>query len=63
MRNLAGNEKCFHQFAFAAYDHAGKPLEPVAFRNFWLRFTPVREQPDLIRCNLPLLNALDEVGQ
>ena len=51
--NLAGLQKGFDEFAFAANGQARKFFEPFSFRHFGLRVEPVGEQTELIGGNIP----------
>jgi hypothetical protein len=50
--DLAGLQKSFDEFAFAADGHAGKFLEPFSFRHFGLRIQPAARQDDLFVRNV-----------
>ena len=60
---LPSLQKSSDEFAFAAYDHAGKSLEPFPIRNFGLGGEPVGQQAKLINGDLAAFGALQQVGQ
>ena len=47
MRHLSSNQECFHEFAFAADDHAGESLEPFDFGNLGIGIEPRGEGHDV----------------
>jgi len=56
-------QKGFDGFAFAANGHAGKLLEPFAFRLFWLPPQPVRQKPKLIGEYFPAADTIKQMIQ
>ncbi len=55
----AGGKESLHQLAFTADCHPGKTLEPTADGNLGFPIHPVREQAELIRGDVALLNAVE----
>src|SRR5271157_162725 len=58
---LPGQEKSPEPLALAANDHAWKPLVPPALRHLRLGVQPAREQSELFRRNLAVLDPVEQM--
>jgi hypothetical protein len=61
--DLAGLQKGFDEFTFAANGHARKFLEPFFFRHFGLGIEPFGKQAKLVGGNISAADPVKQMGQ
>jgi hypothetical protein len=61
--DLAGLQKGFDEFAFAADGHAGKFLEPFAVRHFGFGIKSVGQKSKLINGNVATADTVEQVRE